>query len=407
MIRQLGNVQTFLAIVLFVICFTKMRYYCIGRAFCLRSQTGRTYRKMSTTSAGAATDEVLLERTGNKGIITLNRPKALHSLSLSMVKKIYPQLKSWEMDNTMKMVLIKATGDKAFCAGGDVKTIAQSGKGSAITDEFFREEYRMNNIIGSLAIPYVSLINGIVMGGGVGISVHGPFRVVTEKAVFAMPETAIGFFPDVGASHFLPRLPGKLGLFLGLTGHRLTGRDIVKAGVGTHFVPSDRLNELEKDLIRLEAPDIHSIDKILTKYSEQWEQDFKKEFSLKQYIGRINSAFGGQSVEEIVENLKKDNSEWSKQQLDIMSRMSPMSLKLTYEELRRGHNLTLPECLKMEFRISQHCMANEDFFTGVTHLLVNKSKEPPVWKHRTLEEISAQEVDSYFQPLTAPHLFGI
>ncbi|CAG2176744.1 unnamed protein product [Oppiella nova] len=353
--------------------------------------------------SSSAGDDVLMERTVNKGIITLNRPKALHSLTVEMVKKIYPQLKSWETDNTMKMVMIKATGDKAFCAGGDVKSIALSGKGAPITDEFFREEYRMNNLIGSLSIPYVSLINGIVMGGGVGISVHGPFRVVTEKAVFAMPETAIGFFPDVGASHFLPRLPGKLGLFLGLTGHRLSGRDIVKAGVGTHFVPSAHLKDLEQEIMRLENPDLHSIDKILTKYQEQWEQDFKKEFSLKPQIGRINSAFGGQSVEEIVANLKKDGSEWSKAQLEVLSRMCPMSLKLTFEELKRGHSSTLPECLKMEFRLSQHCMKADDFFTGVTSVLVDKSKAPPVWKHRTLEEISDAEVQSYFQPLSAPH----
>jgi 3-hydroxyisobutyryl-CoA hydrolase len=189
---------------------------------------------------------------------------------------------------------------------------------------------------------------------------------VTEKAVFAMPETAIGFFPDVGGSHFLPRLPGKLGLFLALTGHRLSSRDIFKAGVATHFVPSAQLINLEQELIRLEAPDIVSIDKILTKYQEQWEEDYKKEFVLKQFIGRMNSAFGeAHSVEQIIDNLNKDNSDWAKKQIEILRKMSPTSLKVTFELLKRGHSSTLPECLKMEFRISQHFMEKDDFYSGV------------------------------------------
>ena len=199
-----------------------------------------------------------------------------------------------------------------------------------------------------------------------GLSVHGSFRVVTEKAMFAMPETQIGFFPDVGGSHFLPRLPGKLGLFLALTGHRLTSWDIYKAGVATHFVPSANLKDLEEEVMRLESPDILSLDKILSKYQEQWEQDFKKEFSLKQFIGRINSAFGADSVEGIIENLNKDGSDWSKKQVEILKKMCPLSLKVAFEELKRGHNSTLPECLKMEYRIAQHFMINDDFFSGVT-----------------------------------------
>lgn len=375
------------------------RYFCTRRAFslCMSSHLTQHNKKMSTNSS----EEVILERIGNKGIITLNRPKALNALNLSMIKKIYPQLRNWEMDNTMKMVIIKGNGEKAFCAGGDVRAIAESGKGSVLGDEFFREEYRLNNIIGSLSIPFIALINGIFMGGGVGLSVHGPFRVVTEKAVFAMPETQIGFFPDVGGSHFLPRLPGKLGLFLALTGHRLTSRDIFKAGVATHFVPSVHLNVLEQELLRLETPDIISIDKILTKYQEQWEEDYKKEFTLKQFIGRMNTAFGDtQSVEQIIENLNKDGSDWAKKQVEILGKMSPTSLKVTFEQLKRGHSLTLPECLKMEFRISQHFMErSDDFYSGVKALLIDKNTSP-VWKPSNLEEVSDSEVQSYFSPLS-------
>lgn len=309
--------------------------------------------------------EVVLERIGNKGIITLNRPSALNALNLSMVNVIYPQLRKWEMDDTMKMVLIKGSGDRAFCSGGDVKTIALKGRDDPYGVDFFRNEYRLNNQIGSLSIPYVALLNGITMGGGVGLSVHGAFRVATEKAVFAMPETAIGFFPDVGGSHFLPRLPGKLGLFLALTGHRLEGRDLYKAGVATHFISSARLPDLEKDLLRLENPNLQSIHQMLSKYQEQWEAEHYKEFSLKPYIGRINSAFGASSVEGIVENLQKDASEWSKQQLERLQSYSPTSLKVTFEQMKLGSQLSLADCLRMEYRMALNFLRNNDFFEGV------------------------------------------
>ncbi|RWS04455.1 enoyl-CoA hydratase-like protein [Dinothrombium tinctorium] len=353
---------------------------------------------MSTSSSSSSSsDDIILERVGNKGIITLNRPKQLNALNLDMIRKLYPQLRKWEMDNTMNMVLIKSSTDKAFCAGGDVKAIALSGKGSKLGDEFFREEYRLNNQIGSLSIPYVAFLDGIVMGGGVGLSVHGAFRIATEKATFAMPETAIGFFPDVGGSHFLPRLPGKLGLYLALTGYRLTGRDLFKAGIATHFIVSERLNDLEKDLLRLEKPDLNNIDKVLIKYQEQWEADYKKEFTLKPYIGRINSAFGdAKNVEQIFENLKRDTSEWAKQTLETLQKMSPTSLKVTFRELHEGANMSLPECLRMEYRISQKFMMTDDFFEGVRAMLVDKTHNPK-WNPPTLAQVTDEVVNSYFE----------
>jgi len=195
-----------------------------------------------------------------------------------MVRKIYPKLKEWDNNDDMKMVIIKSSSRKAFCAGGDIKgdcylflievlfiiffffsvssEVVQTGKAESPmkASQFFREEYCLNHKIGSMTIPYVALLDGIVMGGGVGLSIHGAYRVATEKAIFAMPETAIGFFPDVGGSHFLSRLRGKLGLYLALTGHRLEGRDLFKAGIATHFICSERIEELEQDLLRLENP---------------------------------------------------------------------------------------------------------------------------------------------------------
>lgn len=223
----------------------------------------------------------------------------------------------------------------------------------------------MNNLIGSLSIPYVALIDGVCMGSGAGLSVHAPFRIVTERAIFAMPETAIGFFPDVGASHFLSRLPGKLGAYIGLTGSRITGRDIFKAGVGTHFVPSDKLEFLEAELLRLNRCDILTIDNICSKYQEQWEFEYKKEFGLKPFIGRINSAFAADTVEEIVANLKKDTSGFGKRTLETLNQRCPLSLKVTLEQIRRGASMTLPEALRMEYRIAVRIMERDDFYEGV------------------------------------------
>jgi 3-hydroxyisobutyryl-CoA hydrolase len=301
------------------------------------------------------------------------------------------------MDQDMKMVIIKGSGDRAFCAGGDVKAIAQAGPGSDLGKEFFMEEYRLNNQIGAMSIPYIAFLNGIVMGGGVGLSVHGAFRVATEKAVFAMPETAIGFFPDVGGSHFLPRLPGKLGLFLALTGHRLEGRDLFKAGVATHFIPSQRLEELEATLFRLDKPDLSSCHRVLNKYQEQFEQDNYKEFSLKANIGRINAAFGADSVEGIMENLKKDASDWSRTQFDILAKMSPTSLKVTFEQIKRGGQLSLSDCLRMEYRMSQNFMDNHDFYEGVRAQLIDKDKKPQ-WQPPTMQLVTSDVVDAMFEP---------
>merc|ERR1712137_794272 len=195
-------------------------------------------------------NEVLLETLGNKCLITLNRPKALNALNLNMIRQITPALKKWQAEEKV-LVLIKGTGGKAFCAGGDVRTIVESrhDPNSTLAQDFFSEEYQLNYLISTLEIPYIALIDGITMGGGVGLSVHCHYRVATERTLFAMPETAIGFFPDVGGTYFLPKLKGKLGLFLGLTGYRLKGADVYHAGIATHALNSTNLGEIEQELL--------------------------------------------------------------------------------------------------------------------------------------------------------------
>lgn len=364
----------------------------------LKNQTNlhlHPVRAMSTEAGN-----VIAERVGNKGVITLDRPKALNALSLSMIRQIYQTLKKWQADPGMKMVIIKADKDsKAFSVGGDVKAVVND-QDSNLRDIFFREVYILNNLIANLTFPYVALLDGVTIGGAMGLFIHGTFQVATERTVFAMPETAIGFFPDVGGSYVLPRLPGKLGLFLGLTGYRLVGWDVLKGRIATHFSSSQRLENLEGDLMRLASPNISDIDKILLKHQDQCEADFRKEFGLKKFMGRINSAFNAPSVEAIIENLSKDTSEWGQEQAKVLQKMSPLSMKVTFRELQEGSTLTLQDALKMEFRLSQRFMQDSDFFEGVGAVLIERSGEPK-WNPATLAEVTEEKVDSYFEPLPA------
>uniref|UniRef100_A0A3P9K794 3-hydroxyisobutyryl-CoA hydrolase n=1 Tax=Oryzias latipes TaxID=8090 RepID=A0A3P9K794_ORYLA len=329
--------------------------------------------------------EVLLDKVGRAGVITMNRPKVLNALNLTMIRQILPQLKKWENDAETDIVIIKGAGGKAFCAGGDIRAVTEAGKvGDSLAQDFFREEYILNNTIGSFKKPYIAFIGGITMGGGVGLSVHGRFRVATEKTLFAMPETAIGLFPDVGGGYFLPRLQGKLGLFLALTGFRLKGRDVQRAGVATHFVDSVKVLHLMVNLGRSVKAAVRS------------HVHFKVDFILT--FLSPNRLFSASSMEGIMQNLKADGSEFAKKQAEVLSKMSPTSLKITYRQLQAGATLSLQEVLVMEYRLSQACMRGCDFYEGVRAVLVDKDQSPK-WNPSTLEEVSEHSVDECFSSL--------
>ncbi|NWW99391.1 HIBCH protein, partial [Caloenas nicobarica] len=362
-----------------------------------RLQVILQHLKMSKQTDSTA--EVLLEKRGGAGVITLNRPKALNALTFSMIQQIYPQIKTWEEDPETFLIIIKGTGEKAFCAGGDIKAIADAGKvGSRVTEDFFRIEYSLNNAIGTCKKPYVALIDGITMGGGVGVSVHGHFRVATEKTIFAMPETAIGLFPDVGGGYFLPRLSGKMGYFLALTGFRLKGRDVLKAGIATHFVDCEKLPALEKDLIALKSPSTENIADLLNSYHVKSKVDQEKQFVLGEHMEKINSIFSANTVEEIVKKLKQDGSPFAIKQLETLNKMSPTSLKITLRQLREGASMSLQDVFRMEYRLSQACMKGHDFYEGVRAVLIDKDQSPR-WRPAALEEVSDEFVDNCFKPL--------
>ncbi|KAG5310273.1 HIBCH protein, partial [Acromyrmex insinuator] len=340
-------------------------------------------------------DEIITKEIGDNGIIVLNRPKMLNSINMSMVQKIYSILKQWE--SSKKLVIIEGIGEKAFCAGGDVKALTlllNEPTGYVQSQKFCKTVYTLNHLIGTYKKPYIAIIDGITMGGGVGLSVHGKYRIATEKTLFAMPETAIGLFPDVGTTYFLSRLEGRLGLYLGLTGQRLKGFDVFLAGIATHFVPSEKLADLKHDLFALCEVDI---EPILNKY----QQNLNHEFSLAPHMSQIENCFSAPTIEEIIERLKKDNSDWAQKNIEILLKMSPSSLKITKKAIDEGKEKSLADCLKIEYRLACAALSrNSDFYEGVRALLVDKDQKP-IWKPSSLANVTDEYVNRRFAAFPA------
>lgn len=358
------------------------------------SLIGNNFNKTMSTLSSSSND-VKLEVINKTGIITLNKVKTLNSLNLSMVRTIYPTLKQWENDKSVDAVIITSSSEKAFCAGGDVVDVTVNLKGKSEQTDFFKEEYMLNNLIGSMKVPYIALIHGITMGGGVGLSVHGKYRVATEKTLFAMPETGIGLFPDVGGSWFLPRLPlgPHLGMYLGLTGYRLKGNSVFHAGVATHLVKFDQLNELKNEIINNGKEEIENI---LSKFHGNFPES---KFSLQDNLSDIEKHFSfTDNIDTILQSLKDDeNNPWSQKTLKDILRMSPSALKVTFRQLVEGaQKSSLKECLEMEYRIVNQCCKDNDFYEGVRALLVDKDNNP-TWNPSSLNEV--KNIDSYFSPL--------
>lgn len=344
------------------------------------------------------TAPVIVSKVGQVGRLTLNRPKALHSLNQDMCEIMSSALRDWRDDDSVRAVLVDHAADtRGFCAGGDIRMLAESGAGNgkAATD-FFREEYRLNTLIKRFPKPYIALMNGVTMGGGVGISVHGSHRVVTENTNFAMPETGIGLFPDVGGGWFLPRLKGELGMWLALTGARLKGQDVVAAGVGTHFVPSELIANLVSEIegADLSLDGAHLINTILAARVRPVQP---AEF--EGHMDKINDCFGRASVEEIIECLEARGDDWSLAQLKIMSTKSPLTMKVAFRQLREGAEMeTFEENMKNEFRIGWRQVRTADFQEGVRAVIIDKDNAP-VWPSKTLSEVVSEKIDEIFAPL--------
>ncbi len=335
------------------------------------------------------TSDIQFEVRGRAGFITLNRPKALNALTLPMIEAMDARLAVWATDPAVDAVVVRGAGERAFCAGGDVRAIWQAGKdGDSLTRDFFRAEYRLNRRIKVFAKPYVAVLDGITMGGGVGVSVHGSHRVATERTLFAMPETRIGLFPDVGASHFLPRLAGKLGLYLGLTGARLKAADALYAGVATHYVDSARLPELEEALAAKGADVGAALAGVTSDPGPA---------PLVRHRAAIDGCFVGVTVEGIIAALEDAGGDWAATTLEALRAASPTSLKITAEELRRGARLEFDACMSMEFRLSQACLARHDSYEGIRAAVIDKDNAPS-WQPAALADVGAEMVAAHFAP---------
>ena len=337
-----------------------------------------------------ADKSVIARKQGRAGRLTLNRPKALHSLNAEMVALMSDALIDWRDDPDVDLVVIDhAEGTRGFCAGGDVRMLAESGaKGGEEACAFFAAEYRLNTLLEEYEKPVVAIQDGVTMGGGVGISVHGDFRIATPNTTFAMPESGIGLFPDVGGGWFLPRLPGALGMWLALTGARLKGEDVLAVGVSTHFAenPEGLADELcEKGT--------SALDPLKTNASP----------SFTDHIPEIDACFAKESVEAIVSCLEA-GSDWAKGQAETLKSKSPLTLKIAHRQLHEGAKCKdFRENMRMEYRIASRLVLTKSFHEGVRAVLIDKDNEPN-WQPPNLESVSPQMLDTFFEPLGAGEL---
>jgi enoyl-CoA hydratase len=337
--------------------------------------------------------EIVIHRQGVAGRITLNRPQALHALNEEMCLAMDAALKAWADDPEIELVVVDhAQGTRGFCAGGDIRMLAESGAadGSA-AQAFFRAEYRLNTRIKNFPKPYIAFMDGVTMGGGVGISVHGSHRVATERTLFAMPETGIGLFPDVGGGWFLPRLGPPLGMWLALTGERLKGGDVCSAGIATNFVESNVVEAVKDTVCEGELALLEAMD---------W--DVSAEF--EKHLDAMQRTFWKPTVEEIfmaleAEPLESPSGEWAAKQLATLKTKSPRTLKVTHRQLSLGLQMqSFEDNMRMEFRIGCRQVHSHDFQEGVRAVIVDKDNAPK-WNPPGLAGFGERELDAVFAPL--------
>lgn len=359
-------------------------------------------------------DDVIF--TNNYGVrsIELNRPGKLNSLNGSMARKIIPRLQEWAKSDMAGVVIIKGSG-RAFCAGGDVAELAkwnqEGAEGQQRSSDYFGLEYKLDHLIATFTKPYVAFMDGITMGGGVGLSIHAPFRIATENTLFAMPETTIGFFPDVGASFFLPRMEGSLGTYLALTSEQLKGVDAFYAGVATHYIHSSTLQQLESRLAELQFPDYMQsnerfkiINATIEEFSTGLPTDKPTIFGdLRKTIDRVFHV-EQPSIKTIIESLEKvqnDSSapalqKWAERTINTINSRSPTSVAVTLQQMRVGRQWSIRQTFQREYDIASQFMAHPDFVEGVTARLIKRTKERPNWNPNTIADVKTKDVDAFF-----------
>ncbi|WP_235900600.1 enoyl-CoA hydratase/isomerase family protein [Lolliginicoccus suaedae] len=339
----------------------------------------------------APTSTVTARTSQSAGILELDKPKALNALDPGMIRDLQRALDAWRDDSAVRSVIIRSASPRAFCAGGDIRAIRTAVLEGRHDDAhaFFREEYNLNETIATYPKPFIALIDGAAMGGGLGVSIHGSIRVVTENALMAMPETAIGFFPDIGASYFLPRLAINnhgalaLGKYLGLTGARVRAADALACGLATHHVPSARLGELTEALAATSDP-AAVVASFVTDPGPA---------PLAAVLDDVEKCFSATTVTGIIERLSAGSSEWHRETLAALEAVSPRSAWITSRLVERGAVSTLRECLDRELALTVTVTRHPDFAEGVRAVLVDKDRNP-AWTPATLAELDPADIDA-------------
>ncbi|MGV7122635.1 enoyl-CoA hydratase/isomerase family protein [Sphingopyxis sp. 550A] len=337
------------------------------------------------------TEDVLISTDGRVGRLSLNRPKAIHALNLPMCEAMIDALVGWREDGAVEAVIIDHSEGRGFCAGGDIRMLAESGaKDGKEACAFFHTEYRLNHLLFTYPKPVVAFMDGITMGGGVGISQPAPYRVATEHTRFAMPETGIGLFPDVGGGWYLPRLEGRVGVFLALTGARLDGAECLALGLATHYLPSEKLAEAKARIAQ--HPD--RIGGILGELSVT-----APPAAITGQVDKINRLFASDRYEDILAALETDGGEWAAKELDALRTKSPQTCKVALRQLKEGGAMPdFASQMRQEYAIGSHVVAMHDFIEGVRALIIDKDNSPK-WDPPTPEAVTDAWIDAIFAPL--------
>lgn len=351
-----------------------------------------------TPSMDAMQNDVLAEVRNHIGHLTLNRPAGLNAITLDMVRLLQQQLDAWASDADVHAVVLRGAGEKAFCAGGDIRSLYDSYKsGDTLHEDFFVEEYALDLAIHHYRKPVLALMDGFVLGGGMGLVQGADLRVVTEKSRLAMPEVAIGYFPDVGGSYFLPRIPGELGIYLGVSGVQIRAADALYCGLADWYLDSSKLALLDEKLDQMEWQDtpLKSLQNLLAKHAVQTLPDAP----LQALRPAIDHFFALPDVPSVIEQLRAvtvaDSHEWAVATADLLETRSPLAMAVTLEMLRRGRHLSLENCFALELHLDRQWFARGDLIEGVRALLIDKDKSPR-WNPPTVAELDAAQVASFF-----------
>lgn len=354
------------------------------------------------SQAGILQDEVLAEVRNHIGHLTLNRPAGLNAITLDMVRSLTTQLQTWADDPQVYAVVLRGAGDKAFCAGGDIRSLYDSFKqGDSLHQDFFVEEYALDLAIHHYRKPVLALMDGFVLGGGMGLVQGADLRVVTERSRLAMPEVAIGYFPDVGGSYFLSRIPGELGVYLGVTGVQISAADALYCGLADWCINSAKLAELDQKLDRLQWQDspLKDLQGVLAKLAVQQLPDAP----LAALRPAIDHFFALPDVPSMVEQLQQvtvaDSHEWALTTASLMQTRSPLAMAVTLQMLRRGRRLSLEQCFALELHLDRQWFERGDLIEGVRALIIDKDKTPH-WNPATVHELDASHVESFFSDFT-------